>query len=301
MTAGVLLMAYGTARDLDDVEAYYTHIRRGRPPTQAALADLVSRYEAIGGASPLLEITRAQVRCLQDELGVPVFLGQKHASPFIEDAWREVTNAGVDRVVGMVLAPHYSSMSVGEYERRARAAAEESGWQGTFTMVDSWHLEPGYIRLLAERVTEALEALPGDAVEDATVIFSAHSLPARIVAAGDPYPEQLEATAAAVADAAGLSRWMTAWQSAGATGEEWLGPDLLEVLEKLAADGCRGVVVCPCGFVSDHLEVLYDIDVEAADKAASLGMALTRTRSPNADLDFIATLGDVARRALPDA
>lgn len=301
MTAGVLLMAYGTPRDLNDVEAYYTHIRRGRPPSAKALSDLVSRYRAIGGRSPLLEITRAQVRCLQDELGVPVFLGQKHASPFIADAWPEVTNTGVDTVIGLVLAPHYSAMSVGEYERQARAAADEAGWQGTFTMVDSWHLEPGYIELLGDRVVEAQESLPPDADHESTVIFSAHSLPSSIVRDGDPYPHQLEATAAAVAARVGLSRWTTAWQSAGATDQEWLGPDLLETLEKVAADGRSGVVVCPCGFVADHLEVLYDVDIEAAEKARSLGIVLNRTRSPNADSEFIATLAAVARKALPRA
>ena len=167
-------------------------------------------------------------------------------------------------------------------------------------MVDSWHLEPGYIQLLDERVQEALDSLPRDHATDATVIFSAHSLPTAILKSGDPYPQQLEETAAAVAGRAGLSKWTTAWQSAGATDQPWIGPDLLEVLEKLAADGNRAVVVCPCGFVSDHLEVLYDVDIEAAGKAAELDMSFARTRSPNADLEFITTLAAVVRKALPE-
>ena len=298
MSEAVLLMAYGTPRDLDDVEAYYTHIRHGRPPSPEALRDLTDRYRAIGGRSPLLEITREQARCLQEALGIPVLVGQKHSSPFIADAFDEIMRAGVDRVLGLVLAPHYSRMSIGDYERRAKTAARENGWTGEFIMVDSWHLEPGYLRLLSERVQTALARSPDGARDDAVVVFSAHSLPTAILRDGDPYPEQLGETAAAVAERAGLDTWTTAWQSAGATEQEWLGPDLLEVIEKIAADGRRGIVVCPCGFVADHLEVLYDVDIEAAGRATELGLSLTRTASPNADPDFIATLASVARKAL---
>ena len=301
MSSAVLLMAYGTPRDLDDVESYYTHIRRGRPPTPEALEELTARYRAIGGKSPLLEITRKQAEELQAALGIPVFVGQKHAAPFIADAMAEIVSANVDHVVGLVLAPHYSTMSVGDYEKRARQAADELGWTGDFDMVASWHLEPGYVSLLAERTRRALESLPRGTGDAATVIFSAHSLPSRIVAGGDPYPRQLEETAAAVAAEAGLSSWTTAWQSAGATADDWLGPDLTEVLEKLAADDVPAVVVCPCGFVADHLEVLYDVDIEAAEKAERLGLALARTESPNADPAFIATLAAVARTALSAA
>ena len=297
MSSAVLLMAYGTPRGLDDVEAYYTHIRRGRPPSPEALDDLVERYRAIGGRSPLLEITQAQADALSTELGEPVYVGQKHAAPFIEEAFEDIARAGVDHVVGLVLAPHFSSMSVGDYERRARAAADAAGWEGTIAMVESWHLEPGYLRLLADRVRAALDSVTEEADVEATVIFSAHSLPSAIVRSGDPYPQQLQETAAATAEAAGLTRWTTAWQSAGASGEDWLGPDLLEVIEKVAADGCDAVVVCPCGFVADHLEVLYDVDIEAAAKARQMGLRMARTASPNADPEFIATLAAVARRA----
>jgi ferrochelatase len=291
-------MAYGTPRDLEDVEAYYTHIRRGRPPPPELLEELLGRYRAIGGHSPLLEITRQQATGLQDRLGVPVHVGQKHAAPFIADAVADIALANTERVVGLVLAPHYSKMSIGDYERRARQAASEAGWGGELQMVESWHLEPGFIKLLAQRIEEALDRLPVDTRAAATCVFTAHSLPESIVKEGDPYPEQLEATAGAVASELGLDRWRTGWQSAGRTADPWLGPDLLDVIDTLADDGAKAVVVCPCGFVSDHLEVLYDVDIEAADRAAERGLALARTRSPNADSDFLDVLAGVARGAL---
>ena len=276
---GVLVMAYGTPASSADVEAYYTHIRRGRPPTPEQLADLQRRYDAIGGISPLLERTRAQVRALQAVLGdgYRVVLGQKHAPPFIEDGRAELEALEVERVVGLVLAPHYSALSVGEYEERARPDV----------MVRSWHLEPGLVDLLAERLGEV------GVDDDTVVLFTAHSLPARIIEMGDPYPDQLRATAEAVAARAHVQRWRMAWQSAGRTPEPWLGPDIGEVIPTL--DVAR-VVVCPIGFVSDHLEVLYDVDVEAQRVAAAAGKALVRTASLNDDPRFIAVLADVVRR-----
>jgi protoporphyrin/coproporphyrin ferrochelatase len=296
----VVVMAYGTARDLEDVERYYTDIRRGRPPTPELLEDLRDRYRAIGGRSPLLEITQAQVDGLAQRLaGVPVYLGQKHSPPFIDDAVEAMIEDGATTAVGLVLAPHFSSMSVGDYERRLRGAADERGWGGWIEMVESWHLEPGYLELLAVRVKDALEGVPDASPEQIQVVFTAHSLPERILHAGDPYPTQLEETAGAVASLLGLPRWSIGWQSAGRTEEPWLGPDILEIVEKEAAEGTDALVVCPCGFVADHLEVLYDLDIEAAAAAARRGMYLTRTRSPNADPEFVDLLATVARRALP--
>ncbi|MGH9278175.1 MAG: ferrochelatase [Acidimicrobiales bacterium] len=274
--AGVLVMAYGTPAGPEDIEAYYTHIRRGRPPTPEQLADLQGRYEAIGGVSPLLERTRAQADALQAVLGegFRVELGMKHAAPFIEDGLASL--GGTDPVIGLVLAPHYSRLSVGEYAARAGSGV---------TMVESWHLEPGYIDLLARSVKEA-----GGFDE---VVFTAHSLPARTIAEGDPYPRQLEETAQAVAERAGVDRWSVAWQSAGRTPEPWIGPDILEVLRSRSGS----VLVCPAGFVSDHLEVLYDLDIEAAQLASDLGLRFARTPMPNDDPDFVATLAGVVRRA----
>lgn len=291
-------MAYGTPTGLDDVQNYYTDIRHGRPPPPELLEELTNRYRAIGGRSPLLEITKAQARGLEERLDIPTFVGQKHAAPFIADAVERMAAEGVDAGVGLVLAPHYSAMSVGDYERRARNAADESGWTGRLRMVTSWHLEPGYIDLLARAVTRSLGALGQDARRNSIVLFTAHSLPEKILQKNDPYPDQLRETGAAVAERAGIERWDIGWQSAGRTDVPWLGPDILEVLPKLAADGTRGVVVCPCGFVADHLEVLYDLDIEAKSAASELGIQLERTASPNDDPNFLDALATVVRRAL---
>ncbi|MDQ4095584.1 MAG: ferrochelatase, partial [Actinomycetota bacterium] len=215
--SAVLVMAYGTPRDLDDVEAYYTDIRHGRPPPPHLLHELQERYRAIGGRSPLLEITRLQVRGIAQRVGVEGYVGQKHASPFIRDAVAAMEESQVQRAVGIVLAPHFSSMSIGDYKRRALRAAEEVGWKGRLDFVDSWHLEPGYIDFLASEVALAVRSLPENARDDAVVLFTAHSLPEKILQGGDPYPRQLEETAEAVAGQAGLQRWEVAWQSAGRT------------------------------------------------------------------------------------
>ncbi len=288
---GVLLMAYGTPASPGDVEAYYTHVRRGRPPTPELLAELQARYEAIGGISPLSQRTAAQAAGIGAALGdgYVVELGMKHARPFVEDGVAALARAGARRAVGLVLAPHYSRLSVGEYAARARAAGDELGIE--VDVVESWHLEPGYVDLLAGFVADGVAGL-GEGCE---VLFTAHSLPTRILAEGDPYPRQLEETAAAVAARVGLERWSVAWQSAGRTPEPWIGPDILEVLRARAASGSEGVLVCPAGFVSDHLEVLYDLDVEAAGLARSLGLPFARTRMPNDHPQFCATVAGVVR------
>ena len=289
---GVLLMAYGTPATPDDVEAYYTHVRRGRPPTPELLDELRGRYAAIGGTSPLLARTREQQAGVQAALGdgYTVELGMKHAPPFLEDGVSALAGAGIDRIVGLVLAPHYSALSVGEYAARATTAASVAGV--ALGMVESWHLAPGYLDLLAGFVTDTAAGL---GVEPVEVVFTAHSLPERILAMGDPYPDQLAETAKAVAERAGVSRWSVAWQSAGRTPEPWIGPDLLSVLPMLVSAGAAGAVVCPAGFVSDHLEVLYDLDVAARAEAARLGLPFARTPSPNAHPAFCATLADVVR------
>jgi ferrochelatase len=295
----VLVMAYGTPRDLSEVEAYYTDIRRGRPPTPELLEELTSRYRAIGGSSPLLAITESQADGIGDRLdGVATYIGQKHASPFIADAVRRMESDGVERAVGLVLAPHYSAMSVGDYERRASAAAADCGWQGKLTMIPNWHLEPGYLAFLGGALEEAMAELPANAREESVVLFTAHSLPQRILESGDPYPDQLRETAEAVAEQNGLTRWDVAWQSAGRTAEPWIGPDILEVLPRVRDEGAPGVIVCPCGFVADHLEVLYDVDIEARELTRQLGLSFARTRSPNADPGFLDALAGVVKRVL---
>ena len=286
-------MAYGSPRSLDDVEAYYTDIRRGRPPTPEQLADLVRRYEAIGGVHTLTERTEAQRRALAAALGDDwlVVVGTKHSTPSIEEAVREAEEAGAQRLVGLVLAPHFSSMSVGEYLRRFRDAATVPT-----SAVESWATLPAYVEFLAGAVGDALAGLP----DRSKVLFTAHSLPERIVAAGDPYPDELRATAEAVAEAAGLDRWSgwsTGWQSAGRTPEPWLGPDVLEVVRDAAANEVPGLLVCPCGFTSDHLEVRYDLDVDAAAVAQEVGVAFARTAVVNDDPAVMAALADLVRSA----
>jgi ferrochelatase len=295
----VLAMAYGTPAGPEELEAYYTHIRRGRPPTPELLAELRRRYEAIGGHSPLLELTRGQVAGLERALAdaghpdVPVALGMKHAAPFIEDAVAELASGGARQILGLVLAPHYSHLSVGEYTERARAAAATAATQPAVSVVRSWHLAPGYLDFLSAALEDALEALPAEERAGAHVLFTAHSLPARILHDDDPYPAQLRETAAAVAARIGLERWSVAWQSAGRTPEPWLGPDVLEVLGELAAADVGAAVVCPAGFISDHLEVLYDLDIQASARARELGIVFARTASPNADPRLLSALARV--------
>jgi ferrochelatase len=295
-TTAVLLMAYGTPRHPEEIEAYYTDIRRGRPPTPEALADLVARYDAIGGISPLAQLTEAQRDALQaalDERAPDTYrvdLGLKHADPKIEEATEALLADGVERIVGLVLAPHYSSYSIGQYLGRARAVAEPAGVP--VGGVDSWATEPAFIDFISADLERRLEAVP----TGSRVLFTAHSLPQRIIDGGDPYPDELRATAVAVAERLGLEEgrdWSIAWQSAGRTPEPWIGPDILEVIDSLAdAGSVPGVVVSAVGFVADHLEVLYDLDIEAANRAAARGLAFARTACVNDDAAVMGALAD---------
>jgi protoporphyrin/coproporphyrin ferrochelatase len=296
MTTGVLVMAHGTPAAQDEIAAFYTRIRRGRPPEPAQLAELEQRYRAIGGVSPLAERTEAQVDALRAELErraparYVVAFGAKHVDPLIEDTAHRLAGAGLERVIGLVLTPHASSMGSQEYLDRAHVALGAT----TFVPIGPWYAEPGLVDLLAARVTAACSTVSGRT----RVIFTAHSLPERIRAAGDTYPAQLEESAQLVARAAGLSSWGVAWQSAGRTPEPWLGPDVRDEVRRLAAEGTTdAVVVCPIGFVADHLEVLYDLDVELAAVAAECGLAYGRTESLNDDPAFVAVLADVITAA----
>lgn len=303
---GVLLMSYGTPSDPEQLEDYYTHIRRGRRPSGEQLADLRRRYEAIGGMSPLAERTGAQAAGVQAALerAEPgrflVLTAAKHAAPYLEDGVRAAAGAGVDELVAVVLAPHYSALSVGEYLQRVRETAAGLGLP--LREIRSWAVEPGLVGLLAARLETALEQV-GTPPARTLVLVTAHSLPRRVIEMGDPYPAELASTAAAVMaqlGARGVGEpplWRVAWQSAGRTPEPWLGPDVLEEIVAAGAAGLAGVVVCPAGFTADHLEVLYDLDVEARDRAKSLGLAFARTASLNADPAFCALVADLVRRA----
>jgi protoporphyrin/coproporphyrin ferrochelatase len=304
VTSGLVVMAYGTPSSPDEIEAYYTHIRRGRPPSSTQLAELTDRYRAIGGTSPLAERTRAQVSAVAAALdaaepgGWQVELGNKHAAPFVEDAVAALAGESAagrpDRMVGLVLAPHWSRGSVGEYHARAAKAAADHGLP--YTAVESWHTLPAWVDAQARRVRDALAGLPGKT----KVLFTAHSLPERVLA-DDPYPDELRTSAEAIAGAAGLDRWYgwtLAWQSAGRTPEPWRGPDVGEVIRDLGATGrAEGVLVCPQGFVSDHLEVLYDLDVDARRVAGEAGLAFGRTASINDEPAVMAGLAELVRAA----
>lgn len=271
---GVVVMAYGTPARAEDVEAYYTHVRRGRPPTAEQLSDLVRRYDAIGGLSPLAANSAAQRAAIATALGddFVVESGNKHAAPFIEDAVATLLDRGVESIVGVVLAPHYSAASVGEYHSRARDTAGATPYVG----IDQWFDLDEFVRFEAASLRARLTTSPART----KVLFTAHSLPERSLV-DDPYPDQLYQGAGAIAAAAGLlawGDWSIAWQSAGRTPEPWRGPDILSVIRELAATGrADGVVVVPHGFTSEHLEVLYDVDIEANRAAADVGLQLTRT------------------------
>ena len=309
---GVLIMAHGTPQHREDIAAFYTRIRRGRPPSPEQLAELEGRYAAIGGLSPLTERTLAQVDGVRAALEARapgryvVAYGAKHAAPLIEEAAAALIRAGVDEVIGLVLTPHGSSLGSQEYFDRAEAALGEAaagGEERPFTAVSPWYAKPGLVTLLAERVNDARRAIGGGESGHSgesryPVIFTAHSLPERVRDEGDTYPRQLEESAELVATAAGVQCWQVAWQSAGRTPEPWLGPDIRDVVRQLAQTGdVDGVVVCPIGFVTDHLEVLYDLDVELAAVAADVDLPFIRTASLNDDPRFIDVLADVIMAA----
>ena len=294
---GVLLMAYGTPRSQDEILPYYTDIRRGRPPTPELLAELTARYDAIGGISPLAQRTESQRDELQRQLDglapgrFTVRLGLKHAHPMIEEAVDEFARDGFTDLVALVLAPHFSSYSIGQYVGRARDAATPHGM--TVRSVDSWATEPAFVDFIANDMKNRLASMP----PDTRVLFTAHSLPQRIIDSGDPYPAELRSTAQAVAARVDLqegSRWSIAWQSAGRTPEPWIGPDILAVIDEIAdARTSSAVLVSACGFVADHLEVLYDLDIEAKAHAARRGLGFERTACVNDDSEV---MGALARR-----
>jgi protoporphyrin/coproporphyrin ferrochelatase len=285
MTAAVVLMAYGSPERLADVPAYYADIRGGRPIKPEHLDDLVERYRRLGieDESPLNAITEQTRGALELALGdVPVFTGMKHWTPRIADAAERALEAGADTVVGLVLAPHWSELSIAGYREQLESALEG---RAELAFVDSWHDEPGFVDLLADRVRGT----------GAHVVFTAHSLPA---SAAPVYREQLIETAQLVAERAGLEDWSFSFQSESPTGEPWLGPDILDHLEELHARRVRKVLVCPVGFVADHLEIRWDLDHEAAEKAEELGLEFARIEMPNADSRFIAVLARLVRQVL---
>jgi ferrochelatase len=290
MTTAVVLMAYGSPDRIEDVPAYYADIRGGRPIRPELLDDLVARYRRLGieDSNPLNEITEATRAGLEAELGLSVFTGMRHWQPRIAEAADRAIAGGADTIVGLVLAPHYSSRSIEKYRRLLEDAI---AGRAELRFVERWGSEPGFVALLAERLVTVCYK-PSD-----HVVFTAHSLPARIVDEGDPYRDELLETARLVAEQAAVEDWSFSFQSESPTGEPWLGPDILDHLDALAAAGIRDVLLCPVGFVSDHLEIRWDLDTEAVERASALGIGLRRIELPNADPAFVRVLAGLVQRA----
>ncbi|MEW4326397.1 ferrochelatase [Rossellomorea marisflavi] len=297
---GLLVMAYGTPYKEEDLERYYTHIRHGRAPSSELLEDLRGRYEAIGGISPLAKITLEQAKSLeehlndmQDEIEFKMYLGLKHIEPFVEDAVEQMHRDGMEEAVSIVLAPHFSTFSVKSYNGRAKEAAEKLGGP-IITSVESWYDEPKFIQYWVDRVKETYAGMSSEERESAVLIVSAHSLPQRILQSGDPYPKQLEDTARMIADGAGVKEYAVGWQSEGNTPDPWLGPDVQDLTRDLHEEkGYKTFVYTPVGFVSDHLEVLYDNDYECKVVTDEIGAAYYRPEMPNSKPEFIDALADV--------
>ncbi|WP_370295570.1 ferrochelatase [Rossellomorea marisflavi] len=300
---GLLVMAYGTPYKEEDLERYYTHIRHGRTPSSELLEDLRSRYEAIGGISPLAKITLDQAKSLeehlngiQDEIEFKMYLGLKHIEPFVEDAVEQMHQDGIEEAVSIVLAPHFSTFSVKSYNGRAKEAAEKLGGP-VITSVESWYDEPKFIQYWVDRVKETYAGMSSEERESAVLIVSAHSLPQRILQSGDPYPQQLEDTARMIAEGAGVKEYAVGWQSEGNTPDPWIGPDVQDLTRDLHKEkGYKTFVYTPVGFVSDHLEVLYDNDYECKVVTEEIGAAYYRPEMPNSKPEFIDALADVVMK-----
>jgi protoporphyrin/coproporphyrin ferrochelatase len=302
---GLLVMAYGTPYTLDDLERYYTHIRHGRKPTTEMLEDLRNRYEAIGGISPLAKITLAQAEKLeehlnkiQDQIEFKMYLGLKHIEPFIEDAVKQMHEDGITEAVSIVLAPHFSTFSVKSYNGRAVQEAEKLGGPKIIT-IESWYKEPKFINYWADQVKRIFDRMPEEEKQAAVLIVSAHSLPEKILQFGDPYPQELQDTATLIAKQAGVKNYVIGWQSAGNTPEPWLGPDVQDLTRDLYnKHQYKAFVYAPVGFVSDHLEVLYDNDIECKAVTDEIGASYYRPEMPNAKEEFIDALASVVLKAV---
>ncbi|WNS80088.1 ferrochelatase [Domibacillus sp. DTU_2020_1001157_1_SI_ALB_TIR_016] len=304
---GLLVMAYGTPYKEEDIERYYTHIRHGRKPSEEALEDLRSRYEAIGGISPLAKITEEQAQKLTDflnnmqqEIEFKLYIGLKHIEPFIEDAVHQMKQDGIEEAVSIVLAPHFSTFSVKSYNERA--AEESANINGpSITSIESWYQEPKFIQYWADQIEATLQTMSEEERKNFVLIVSAHSLPEKIIAAGDPYPQQLKETADLIAGAAGVEQYAVGWQSAGNTPEPWIGPDVQDLTRDLyEQNDYKAFMYVPAGFVADHLEVLYDNDYECRVVTDEIGAGYYRPAMPNARPEFIEALGAVVMKHLKE-
>jgi protoporphyrin/coproporphyrin ferrochelatase len=303
-TRGVLLMAHGSPDTPEDIEPYYTHIRHGRAPSPELLQELRDRYRLVGGRTPLSHISEATRAQLEHRLNAQssnryrVILGMKHWHPYIEQAVREMAAEDVRQAVGLILAPHYSTRSIAEYYGYVEEAQRKLGTAIEVERIDQWHLFPPYLQAVRRRIETQLNAFPPDS--DVTVVFTAHSLPEKILQSGDPYSDQLLETSEALAESIGIQHWTFSYQSAGRTPDPWLGPDLVDTVHRLAGEGVKNILVASIGFVSDHLEILYDIDVEAQEAAREDGVTLRRTEMLNASPGFVQGLVTLVRERIGD-
>lgn len=303
---GLLVMAYGTPSRLEDLERYYTHIRRGRKPSPEMIDELRQRYEAIGGISPLAKLTVEQAKKLekhlnevQDKIEFTMYLGLKHIDPFIEDAVEQMSKDGITEAVSIVLAPHFSTFSVKSYNDRAKEEAEKHGIN--ITSVESWYSEPKFIEFWTNSIKKIYEQMPQQEKEQAMLIVSAHSLPKKILDFGDPYPDQLHETADLIAKQAGIQHYTVGWQSAGNTPEPWIGPDVQDLSRTLYHEHpYKAFVFAPVGFVCDHLEVLYDNDIECKAVTEELGVSYYRPEMPNTKPEFIDAMASVILKRLAE-
>ncbi len=304
-TMGLLVMAYGTPYKEEDIERYYTHIRRGRPPAPEALEELKGRYRAIGGISPLAKITEDQAKALcdclnevQEAIEFKLYIGLKHIEPFVEDAVEQMHKDGISEAVSIVLAPHFSTFSIKSYNGRAKEMAEKLGGLH-ITSVESWYNEPKFIQYWTEKVSETFNAMSSEERAKACLIVSAHSLPEKIIANGDPYSDQLKETADLIAQAAGVENYEVGWQSAGQTPEPWIGPDVQDLTRELHEQkGYTTFVYTPVGFVTDHLEVLFDNDYECKVVTDEIGANYYRPEMPNTQPLFINAMSDAVVKHL---
>ena len=304
-TMGLLVMAYGTPYKEEDIERYYTHIRRGRKPSDEQLKDLQDRYKAIGGISPLAKITEDQAKGLeahlnevQDEIEFKLYIGLKHIEPFVEDAVQEMHNDGIEEAVSIVLAPHFSTFSIKSYNGRAKQEAEKIGGP-VIHSVESWYDEPKFISYWAKRIKAIFDDMAEQEREKAVLIVSAHSLPEKIIANGDPYPDQLKETADLIVEESGVKNVAIGWQSEGNTPDPWIGPDVQDLTRDLhEKQGFTSFVYAPVGFVADHLEVLFDNDYECKVVTDEIGANYYRPEMPNAQDEFIEILSTVVLKEL---
>lgn len=295
-------MAYGAPNSLDEVEAFYMDIRGGRKPAPEQLQELIDRYKAIGGVSPLRDITIRQATALDKALGddFKTYIGMRHWTPRIPEAIQQMTDDGIEEAVAIVMAPHYSRLSIGKYLEILDATLESTSSKIKFHKVEHWHTQPDYINALEVRVREGVRRFEDNQQPSLAVVFTAHSLPEKILDWKDLYHNQLLETSWLLADRLALKNWSFAYQSAGRTPDPWLGPDIMEVINDLARKQTGSILVCPVGFIADHLEVLYDIDVEAMPHAEKLGMRMERVRMLNDDPMLIDCLADLVRNVLAE-